>query len=612
MKHFILFLSLLIIGFVSPNITKVQAAEQQVLTQTWHLSGNNGAAEAYQTVNSNILYGQDKIRITYDLHGLCALPGDASAVIFDQSDWKYISLSNYGKNCFNGSQTVEIPLSDFKNQLGQSLNSSTSLTGSLHTRFWYNQSFTVDFQSITVLNSQSGSITPTPTVKSTNYPTPTPTVIKNSLFGGISNGAAVSGIINVSYNAPTTTTKKVDFYIDNALKTTESYAPYYLGGDHGGTPIGWDTKQLANAQHSLKANVTRTDGTIYSESIVFTVNNGGATIPTPTPTIKITVTPTPSNNPNPTPTPTTPVSVNRTWTIQSVDAMKDTKDAVCGQRSESWITSWVNKAVELGATHVALSVPYENPSCGDARAFEKLWIKVIRSKGLKVWHRQMPLAFEGIYSATKTSQDFLTTISNYIKNNPDNYQDGDIFTPIPEPQNGGISGITYCANNYCQFSSKEQFNQWLRDAMTVSKNAFSTIGKTGIKVGYFGFDGFVAWGSNNPDWHGILEDSTIAAMGNITIDHYPELIGSTMQQGLDELVARYPGVDIVIGEWGSADNKNVEQEVRDTMGAAKNHPAVKGFNYWQFGPSGAGEQLINDDFSNRIQFDDVQKFYKGL
>jgi hypothetical protein len=97
-------------------------------------------------------------------------------------------------------------------------------------------------------------------------------------------------------------------------------------------------------------------------------------------------------------------------------------------------------------------------------------------------------------------------------------------------------------------------------------------------------------------------------MGNLTIDHYPELIGQTMEQGLNEVMAKYPGLPIIIGEWGSAGSTSVEAQVRNSMGAAK-RPGVVGFNYWHLGPGG-NEALINEDFSNRPQFDEVQSFFK--
>lgn len=109
----------------------------------WHLEGNDGSSELYQDVAPDILQGKQSITLTYDLHGLCALGNDASAIIFDQGGWKYVSLSNYGQNCFDGEQTVTIPLSDFPN-----LDTNADLTGLLHARFWYGGPFMVDIKTI--------------------------------------------------------------------------------------------------------------------------------------------------------------------------------------------------------------------------------------------------------------------------------------------------------------------------------------------------------------------------------------------------------------------------------------------------------------------------------
>jgi len=116
----------------------------ELLTSAWNLTGNNGASERYQTTVSNALAGKTTLRVTYNLHGLQALGGDASAIIFDQNGWKYVSLSGYGQNGLDGSQTVDIPLSAFGLDLNQPV-------GTLHTRFWYGASFTVDITSIMVL-----------------------------------------------------------------------------------------------------------------------------------------------------------------------------------------------------------------------------------------------------------------------------------------------------------------------------------------------------------------------------------------------------------------------------------------------------------------------------
>jgi Peptidase family M23/PA14 domain len=131
----------------TPTATPTPSGGTELLTGgAWHLSGNNGDDQASQSISSSALQGKSTVRITYNLHGLTALDGDASAVIFDQpvnGDWHYISLSDYGTNGLNGSQTVTIPLSDFGLNLSQSV-------GTLHARFWYGSGFTVDITSITV------------------------------------------------------------------------------------------------------------------------------------------------------------------------------------------------------------------------------------------------------------------------------------------------------------------------------------------------------------------------------------------------------------------------------------------------------------------------------
>lgn len=141
----------------------------ELLSSPWHLVGNNGAAEAYQGIASTVLQGKNMLRITYDLHGLVALGGDASAIIFDQNGWRFISLSNYGQNGRNGQQTVDIPLSAFPG-----LNPNASV-GTLHTRFWYGGPFVVDIYSIVAYNSGGGTATPVQTPTRTPTPTNTPT-----------------------------------------------------------------------------------------------------------------------------------------------------------------------------------------------------------------------------------------------------------------------------------------------------------------------------------------------------------------------------------------------------------------------------------------------------
>lgn len=155
----------------TPTPTPTPSGGTELLSSPWYLSGNNGADEEYQSISSSALSGKDYIRVTYNLHGLTALGGDASAIIFDQNGWKFVSLSNYGTNGYDGEQIVDIPLDDFTG-----LDPESSV-GTLHTRFWYGSAFTVDITSIKALSggSPTPTNTPTPTATLTNTPTPTQT-----------------------------------------------------------------------------------------------------------------------------------------------------------------------------------------------------------------------------------------------------------------------------------------------------------------------------------------------------------------------------------------------------------------------------------------------------
>src|SRR2546423_5067 len=65
--------------------SQVSADNNNILSNSWNLAGNNGDAQAYQSVDKNILQGKNSLQITYNLHGICLLTGDASALIFDQN-----------------------------------------------------------------------------------------------------------------------------------------------------------------------------------------------------------------------------------------------------------------------------------------------------------------------------------------------------------------------------------------------------------------------------------------------------------------------------------------------------------------------------------------------
>lgn len=128
----------------------------ELLAGPWSLKGHGGEAQASQTIAPTTLNGRDTLQITYDLHGLQALGGDASAIGFDQGGWRVVSLSDYGQNGLDGQQVVHISLSDF-----HGLDPAKPVS-QIQARFWYSRPFTVDITSIVVYTAQENDLTPIP------------------------------------------------------------------------------------------------------------------------------------------------------------------------------------------------------------------------------------------------------------------------------------------------------------------------------------------------------------------------------------------------------------------------------------------------------------------
>lgn len=133
-----------LVDIISIKFNTGLSPNRNTVPLNWVLFGNNGDSQAYLDVAPDTLEGLQSISLTYNLHGRCALDGDASAVVFDQGvDWKYVSLSKYGTNCKDGRQTVNIAISDFPN-----LDTNAPLTGKFHVRFWNDQPFLFEIISV--------------------------------------------------------------------------------------------------------------------------------------------------------------------------------------------------------------------------------------------------------------------------------------------------------------------------------------------------------------------------------------------------------------------------------------------------------------------------------
>jgi len=83
-----------------------------------------------------------------------------------------------------------------------------------------------------------------------------------------SNGATVSGTVSVQASASDNVgVSKVEFYIDNILKSTDTASPY---------SYSWDTTGYANANYDIKAIAYDAAGNTDTDIITVTVDNGGS------------------------------------------------------------------------------------------------------------------------------------------------------------------------------------------------------------------------------------------------------------------------------------------------------------------------------------------------
>lgn len=303
------------------------------------------------------------------------------------------------------------------------------------------------------------------------------------------------------------------------------------------------------------------------------------------------------------------------WNIQAADLMKVQQDNVKQPLSLVQKQNAVNRLKELGCTHVPVSVPYDTPS-GAPDVITQIgeWVAAIKAAGLKTWHRHSWLSDEGFYDVARNtgSNNRIADTVKWIKDHPTLFQAGDIFTPKPEPQNCRVIGINWGDAGSARFKSVVEFNKWIRDMATACRAALNEVNLPTIKVGYWGFDGFVVCGYNNPDWQGksFLELLTVQQMEDgIACDHYPPS-GTTMAHFLQVYKQVWPGKKLIIGEYGAkgTDATSNKAQINEVFTTLKNDPIVIGVNYWP-AVGGIDGPLLDGSFAPILGFDTVKGYF---
>lgn len=258
--------------------------------------------------------------------------------------------------------------------------------------------------------------------------------------------------------------------------------------------------------------------------------------------------------------------------IASIDTMKYSRDLARQKLDdpdfEETIDLQTKNIAQTGATHVAIGTPYDD----EFIPFLKQWVKAARKYNLHVWFRGNLSGWERWFGYAEIDRQTHTrNIERFILNNPDLFEDDDIFGSCNECENGGPGDPR-------QTGDAVGFREFLIDEYKTTKNAFAKINKS-VSSNF---------NSMNYDVANLVMDqkTTKALDGVVVIDHY---IANADRYIVDiQSLARKSGGKIVLGEFGAPipdlhGNMN-EQEQSDWIKKALEKilpmKEVLGVNYW--------------------------------
>lgn len=291
---------------------------------------------------------------------------------------------------------------------------------------------------------------------------------------------------------------------------------------------------------------------------------------------------------------------DRLFEVQSIDTMKYSRDGARNQDVTDQIPVLVDKVASIYPSHIAIATPYDE----EFYPVLATWVGETRKHGLHVWFRGNFSAWEGWfgYDKFKDPNEHHAKIYAFITKHPDLFREGDIFTPAPEPENGGFGDPRRSEE------IKRKFFEFLPASYDNCMKAFASIGKN-IKCGYF---------STNGDVAKMIPSTVLVQAGGVqVIDHYvktPEELMRDIQELYD--IHHLP---IVLGEYGApipdihgelSDSQQEQLVRKNLIELAKHRNIVKGVNYWS--AFGGSTQVFNDDLKPRSVVKTLREYFDPI
>ncbi len=290
------------------------------------------------------------------------------------------------------------------------------------------------------------------------------------------------------------------------------------------------------------------------------------------------------------------------WDVRSIDTMKYSRDAARAKLNDPSFDEVIDKQMKdiaaVHANYVAIGTPYD----AEFVPMLRRWVKAARKYKLHVWFRGNFSGWEGWFGYPKIdSTTHVIQTEQFILNNSDIFQDGDIFTSCPECENGaGLqSGNSEGVIKYRSFLILE---------MNTAQRAFSQIGKE-VKTGYYSMNGDVA--------RAVMDRVTTKELGGIVVvDHY---VGTPSRLAEDiRSFAAQSGGSVLLGEFGApipdVTGEMTEEEqaawIKSALIQLSTIPELVGVNYWV--NKGGSTALWNDDDTARTALSVIGEYYNKM
>lgn len=260
------------------------------------------------------------------------------------------------------------------------------------------------------------------------------------------------------------------------------------------------------------------------------------------------------------------------WSFMSIDTMKFSRDKSREKLKDPAFDVIINNQLKdiakTGATHVAIGTPYDE----EFIPILTRWVEAARRNKLKIWFRGNFSGWEEWFGYPKIDRQIhLAKTEEFIIKNASLFENGDVFSPCPECENGGPGDPR-------KTGDVVGHRQFLVDEYDSSKRAFQKIGKD-VKSNFNSMNGDVA--------RLIMDKNTTKKLGGIVVvDHYVK----TPQQLSDDIdsYAKQSGGKVILGEFGApipdihglmTEDQQAEwmTDAFKELSANKN---VVGMNYW--------------------------------